>query len=85
MRPQELKRSRPGAASGSDGEAAGSGGEMSDGTRKRIKLKMGKPDSQNGSPEGSRATSPNRGPASSVGSRAVSPGMSAPLHLLQLH
>lgn len=57
------KRPR-GQGSGSDSEGgggAGSGGEMSDGTRKRIKLKlnMGK----NGSPNGSRAGSPEAGRA----------------------
>ena len=45
---------------------------MSDGTRQRIKLKLGKPESKNVSPKGSRAASPARGSASA--SRAVSPG-----------
>ncbi|KAL9098935.1 MAG: hypothetical protein Q9163_005490 [Psora crenata] len=50
------KRARAGSGSDSEG-AAGSGGDMSDGTRKKMKitLKMG---SRDGSPNGSRAGSP---------------------------
>lgn len=64
-RSNDLKRSRiAGAGSGSDGEGAGSAGDMSDASRKRIKLitsKPGsKPGSKNVSPGGSRATSPIR-------------------------
>ena len=55
---------------------------MSDGTRKRIKLKMGMPGSKSGSPKGSRAASPTRGAASSGGSRAVSPGTFSTITLL---
>lgn len=52
------KRPRPLAGSGSDSETAvaASGNEMSDGTRKRIKLKLGMP--KNTSPGGSRGGSP---------------------------
>ncbi|KAK4696052.1 transcription initiation factor TFIIF subunit alpha, partial [Lecanoromycetidae sp. Uapishka_2] len=52
------KRQR-GAGSGSDTEGgAASGGEMSDGARKKIKLKFGPP-SRNGTPQGSRGGSPD--------------------------
>lgn len=79
-----LKRSRGGAGSGSEGETAGSGGEMSDGGRKRIKLKLSSPSSKNTSPRDSRAGSPDLPPATTTtavpagasanGSRAASPG-----------
>ena len=60
-RGNELKRPRPGGAgSGSDGEGAASGGEMSDASRKKIKIRPGLAGSTSGSPGGSRATSPNR-------------------------
>ena len=60
-RPNDLKRARAtGAGSGSDGEGAVSGGETSDGSRKRMKLKGSGPGSQNVSPGGSRAASPAR-------------------------
>ena len=53
------KRPRTGADSGSEREGAGSGGDMSDGTkRKKLKLTVKKPPGQNGSPEGSRTGSP---------------------------
>lgn len=61
------------AGSGSEGEAAGSGGEMSDGTRRKqtLKLKMG---SKRGTPQGSRAASPERAPATVPPARTATPG-----------
>ncbi|KAL8832037.1 MAG: hypothetical protein Q9191_000530 [Dirinaria sp. TL-2023a] len=56
------KRPRSNAGSGSEGEAAGSGGEMSDNTRRRVKLKLSQP-SANGTPQLSRAGSPSAPPA----------------------
>ena len=54
---RKAKRPR-GPGSGSDTEGgAGSGGEMSDGARKKLKLKLGPP-SRNGTPQGSRGASP---------------------------
>ena len=50
---------------------------MSDGSRKRIKLKLSSPGSKSGSPRDSRAGSPDV-PATVVGSRAASPGKSTP-------
>ena len=70
---------RSNAGSGSEGEAAGSGGEMSDGARRKqtLKLNMG---SKKGTPQGSRAGSPDRGgaPAAAAAAAAVrtgTPGM----------
>lgn len=60
---------------------------MSEGTaKKRIKLKLGMPSPQNGTPQGSRAGSPDTGPPrngsganpANVGSRAGSPDAGAP-------
>lgn len=65
-----IKRPRSNAGSGSEGEAAGSGGEMSDGARRRIKLKLSQP-SANGTPARSRAVSPSAPPA-----RTGTPGKS---------
>lgn len=64
---------RSNAGSGSEGEAAGSGGEMSDGTRRKqtLKLKMG---SKMGTPQGSRAASPERAPAAVPPARTATPG-----------
>lgn len=52
------KRPRSHAGSGSENEAAGSGGEMSDGSRKKLKLTFGKAPSRYGTPSVSRANSP---------------------------
>ena len=66
------KPPRSSAGSGSEGEAAGSGGEMSDGTKQRIKLKFrGGQGSRNGTPQMSRAGSPAAPPA-----RTETPGTS---------
>jgi transcription initiation factor TFIIF subunit alpha len=74
-----LKRSRGGAGSGSEDNAAGSGGDMSDSARKRMKLKLNAPLAAGGSkaasPNGSRAGSPDAG--ASAG-RVLSPCMSSP-------
>ena len=73
------KRPRGGARSGSEGEGAGSGGEMSDGSRKRIKLRLGVPASKVGSPTSSRAGSPDLVTGAGTAadrSRAGSPGKS---------
>ncbi|KAI9700652.1 MAG: hypothetical protein M1836_002021 [Candelina mexicana] len=75
------KRPRQHAGSGSDGEATG--GEMSDGARKKIKLRMSP---KNGTPQGSRAGSPDllsagaqaRAPPHANGGRAGSPAGAAP-------
>ncbi len=62
---RKAKRPRgPGSGSDTEGGAA-SGGEMSDGTRKRIKLKLGQP-SKNGTPQGSRSGSPDLSNATTV-------------------
>ena len=72
------KRPR-GANSGSDTEGgAGSGGDMSDGARKRQRLKLSAP-SKNGTPQASRGGSPEApvtkpAQAAAGGSRAGSPG-----------
>ncbi|MCJ1477214.1 hypothetical protein MMC13_005885 [Lambiella insularis] len=71
------KRPRPGAASGSEGETAPSGGEMSDGGRKRVKLKLTRPGSTSPTPRDSRAGSPD---VPGHSSRAASPGKCA-LHV----
>ena len=55
------KRGHAGSGSDSEGGAAGSGGEMSDGARKRQKLRL-TVGSKAGSPNGSRPTSPKLSP-----------------------
>ena len=86
------KRSHAGGpGSGSDTEGgAGSGGEMSDGTQRRVRLKLGMP-SKNGTPQGSRSGSPEVPSVMAAGSttksgkalgRTASPGMSLPISLL---
>jgi len=79
------KRPR-GGGSGSDTDGgAGSGGDMSDGARKRQKLKLNAP-SKNGTPQGSRSGSPEvlntkaAQAGAGRGSRAESPG-EFPYHL----
>jgi len=73
------KRPR-GAGSGSDTEGgAASGGDMSDGARKKQKLKLSQP-SKNGTPQGSRAGSPDVPTTTAAkpaqgNSRAGSPGI----------
>lgn len=52
---------RSNAGSGSEGEAAGSAAEMSDGTRRKQTLKLNMGSSKKGTPQGSRAGSPDRG------------------------
>ena len=71
------KRTRPGSGSDSEG-GAGSGGEMSDGTRKKMKITL-KMASRNGSPNGSRAGSPVTESAAAPGgaNRAGSIGTSS--------
>ena len=78
-----LKRPRAGAASGSDGEGAGSAAETSDGGRKKRRLKVPAPGSAGQSPVGSRAGSPERASAvaTASGSRAASPGAALRSHL----
>lgn len=74
------KSSRSHAGSGSEGEAAGSGGEMSDGTKKRIKLKLGQP-SRNGTPQISRAGSPSSSAPPPPPARTGTPGEPPPSFL----
>lgn len=64
---------RSNAGSGSEDNPAGSGGEMSDGARRkqRLKLTVG---SKPGSPKGSRGASPERGPVVAPPSRTGTPG-----------
>ncbi|KAI4213181.1 MAG: hypothetical protein LQ351_004127 [Letrouitia transgressa] len=69
-RANEGANKRPRAEAGSGSE--GSGGEMSDGTRKRIKLKLNMSPSPDRSPQGSRAVSPEV-KAERAGSKAGSP------------
>ncbi|KAI9893767.1 MAG: hypothetical protein M1814_005983 [Vezdaea aestivalis] len=74
----DLRRSKTGPGSSSDGEATG--GDRSDGGHRKKKMKLrigGSP--TNGSPTGSRAVSPQPPNASFTGrSRAASPGESRP-------
>ena len=74
----EKKRPRAGAGSGSEAETAGSGGDMSDGARKKIKIDVQQPNSKKPSPNNSttasRAVSQDRTAAPLSGARDGSSG-----------
>jgi transcription initiation factor TFIIF subunit alpha len=63
----EGKRQRNHAGSGSERDTAGSGGEGSDGARKKLMLKFSKPGSKNATPLTSRAGSPDPTSGDAVG------------------
>ena len=68
------KRSRSYAGSGSERDTAGSGGEGSDGARKKLMLKFSKSGSKNPTPRASRAGSPDPRSGDAAGKGIASVG-----------